>query len=40
MGYRGNIAASLLQSRGFRHVHSLAGGVKAWMNAGYGLEKP
>ncbi len=40
MGYRGNIAASLLQSRGFTHVHSLAGGVKAWMNAGYGLEKP
>lgn len=35
MGYRGNIAASLLQHHGFSHVHSLAGGVKAWMNAGY-----
>jgi len=35
IGYRGNIAASFLQSRGFEHVHSLAGGMKAWMNAGY-----
>jgi len=29
-----NIAASFLQSRGFSHVHSLAGGMKAWINAG------
>jgi rhodanese-related sulfurtransferase/glyoxylase-like metal-dependent hydrolase (beta-lactamase superfamily II) len=35
MGYRGNIAASFLQSQGFEHVHSLAGGMKAWTNAGY-----
>jgi glyoxylase-like metal-dependent hydrolase (beta-lactamase superfamily II)/rhodanese-related sulfurtransferase len=34
VGYRGNIAASFLQSRGFRHVHSLAGGMKAWINSG------
>jgi len=35
VGYRGNIAASVLQSGGFQHVHSLAGGMKAWKNAGY-----
>ncbi|NLI81598.1 MAG: MBL fold metallo-hydrolase [Deltaproteobacteria bacterium] len=35
MGYRGNIAASFLQGQGFQHVHSLAGGMKAWNNAGY-----
>ena len=35
IGYRGNIAASFLQGQGFSHVHSLAGGMKAWMNAGY-----
>ncbi len=27
VGYRGNIAASFLQGRGFSHVHSLAGGI-------------
>ena len=35
VGYRGNIAASYLQRHGFTHVHSLAGGMKAWINAGY-----
>jgi glyoxylase-like metal-dependent hydrolase (beta-lactamase superfamily II)/rhodanese-related sulfurtransferase len=35
VGYRGNIAASYLQKLGFQHVHSLAGGYKAWNNAGY-----
>jgi hydroxyacylglutathione hydrolase len=34
-GYRGNIAASYLQGMGFSHVHSLAGGMKAWMAAGF-----
>ena len=37
VGYRGNIAASYLQSHGFVHVHSLAGGTKAWRNSGYEL---
>ena len=37
VGYRGNIAASFLQSGGFQHVHSLAGGMKAWKNAGYAV---
>ena len=35
IGYRGNIAASFLEGLGFEHVHSLAGGMKAWLNAGY-----
>ncbi len=39
IGYRGNIAASFLQGKGFSHVHSLAGGMKAWINAGYPVEK-
>ena len=39
VGYRGNIAASFLQSEGFKHVHSLAGGMKAWLNAGFSMEK-
>ncbi len=34
VGYRGNIAASFLQSEGFEHVHSLAGGMTAWINSG------
>ncbi|MCA1795054.1 MAG: rhodanese-like domain-containing protein [Desulfobacteraceae bacterium] len=34
VGYRGNIAASFLQSEGFDHVHSLAGGMSAWRNSG------
>lgn len=35
VGYRGNIAASFLQQQGFEHVHSLAGGMKAWINGGF-----
>ncbi|MFA6810734.1 MAG: rhodanese-like domain-containing protein [Desulfoplanes sp.] len=34
VGYRGNIAASFLQTQGFKHVHSLAGGMTAWINSG------
>ena len=36
-GYRSNIVASHLKQDGFSHVHSLAGGLTAWRNAGYGL---
>lgn len=39
VGYRGNIAASYLQSQGFEHVHSLAGGYKAWRNAGLSVKR-
>lgn len=35
IGYRGNIVASCLQNQGFTRVRSLAGGMKAWKNAGY-----
>jgi len=38
-GYRGNIAASFLQGIGFQQVHSLAGGMKAWMAAGHPVSK-
>jgi rhodanese-related sulfurtransferase len=34
-GYRANIVASRLKQDGFTHVHSLAGGITAWENAGY-----
>lgn len=34
VGYRGNIAASYLQTQGFTSVHNLAGGMLAWTNAG------
>jgi glyoxylase-like metal-dependent hydrolase (beta-lactamase superfamily II) len=33
-GYRSSIAASLLQSRGFRDVSEMAGGIAAWEAAG------
>ena len=36
-GYRANIVASHLKQNGFSHVHSLAGGLTAWQNAGYAL---
>jgi glyoxylase-like metal-dependent hydrolase (beta-lactamase superfamily II)/rhodanese-related sulfurtransferase len=36
-GYRSNIVASRLKQSSFSHVHSLAGGLTAWENAGYSL---
>jgi rhodanese-related sulfurtransferase len=36
-GYRSNIVASRLKQDGFSHVHSLAGGLIAWQNAGYSV---
>ncbi len=38
-GYRGNIAASFLQGIGLHRVYSLAGGMKAWVAAGYPVAK-
>jgi glyoxylase-like metal-dependent hydrolase (beta-lactamase superfamily II)/rhodanese-related sulfurtransferase len=38
VGYRGNIAASYLQNQGFKHVHSLAGGIMAWINSGRSIK--
>ena len=36
-GYRANIVASRLKQENFTHVHSLAGGLTAWVNAGFSL---
>ncbi len=36
-GYRGNIAASYLQTQGFTNAYSLAGGLNAWINTGFSL---
>ena len=36
-GYRANIVASHLKQDGFSHVHSLAGGLVSWQNAGFSL---
>lgn len=33
-GYRASIAASLLQTKGFRHVFNVPGGMKAWKATG------
>lgn len=34
-GYRANIAASILQARGFEQVYNVPGSWKAWKNSGY-----
>ncbi|MBI1765447.1 MAG: sulfurtransferase [Acidobacteria bacterium] len=38
-GYRSALAADNLQRMGYTNVHSMAGGIKAWREAGYPLEK-
>jgi rhodanese-related sulfurtransferase len=37
-GYRSSIAASLLQSRGFKQVSEIAGGTAAWEAGNLSLE--
>jgi hydroxyacylglutathione hydrolase len=37
-GNRSAIGASVLQSRGAKHVHNLAGGIEAWSSAGLPVE--
>ena len=37
-GYRSSIAASLLQSRGYRNVSEVVGGITAWQAAGLGVD--
>lgn len=39
-GYRANIAASVLQGKGFSDVKSVPGSMKAWQAAGFPTEKP
>ncbi|MDR4503419.1 MAG: MBL fold metallo-hydrolase [Candidatus Scalindua sp.] len=38
VGYRGNIAASYLEQQGFNKIYNLAGGMKAWANAGFSVQ--
>ncbi|TAJ07074.1 MAG: sulfurtransferase [Nitrospirae bacterium] len=38
-GYRSALAAESLQHMGYRRVVSMAGGIKAWRDAGFPLER-
>jgi rhodanese-related sulfurtransferase len=38
-GVRSNTAAQLAEAAGFRRVYNLAGGTRAWVNAGFTLER-
>lgn len=38
-GFRSALAAESLQKMGYRRVLSMAGGIRAWREAGYPLEK-
>ncbi len=37
-GYRSALAADALQQMGYTNVKSMAGGIKAWRDAGYPME--
>lgn len=37
-GYRSALAAENLQRMGYQHVESMAGGFKAWQQAGYDID--
>ena len=39
-GFRASIAASLLQSQGFKDVRNVPGSWKAWRSAGFHIEQP
>jgi hydroxyacylglutathione hydrolase len=39
-GYRSSVATSIMQQAGFANVLNVAGGTKAWIDAGYDLEVP
>ncbi|MDD1701565.1 MAG: MBL fold metallo-hydrolase [Methanoregula sp.] len=38
-GYKGTLAASLLARAGYRDITNVLGGMQAWINAGYPVEK-
>jgi rhodanese-related sulfurtransferase len=38
-GFRSALAADNLQKMGYQNVHSMAGGIKAWRDAGYPMKK-
>jgi rhodanese-related sulfurtransferase len=37
-GFRSALAGDMIQKMGYRNVLSMAGGIKAWMAAGYPME--
>ena len=39
-GYRSALAAESLQKMGYRNVISMDGGIRAWREAGYPMERP
>ncbi len=39
-GNRSTIAAKILESKGFKHVLNLKGGITAWQQSGYKVVKP
>jgi hydroxyacylglutathione hydrolase len=39
VGYRGGMAAAILQRNGYENIVNVLGGVSAWMAAGYPIEK-
>jgi rhodanese-related sulfurtransferase len=39
-GYRSALAAESLQQMGYRNVISMAGGIKAWRDAGFPMGEP
>lgn len=39
-GYRSVLAAAALQQMGYTNVISMEGGIRAWRDAGYPVEKP
>jgi len=39
VGYRGGLGASILKKMGFREVHNVLGGMRAWKALGYPVEK-
>jgi hydroxyacylglutathione hydrolase len=39
VGNRSSIGASILKRKGFKEVYNVLGGVNAWENLGYPMEK-
>jgi len=39
VGYRGGLGASILKKIGFKEVHNVLGGMRAWKALGYPVEK-
>jgi rhodanese-related sulfurtransferase len=39
-GFRSALAADMLQNMGYTNVRSMAGGIRAWREHGYPIEKP